>query len=87
MRAQVFGSARVYTDRARSIRGRVERSLAAGEAKTAKPQARPRVSLSRIVAAVQPGELRGLPVVGGGPGATPGSNPVSALLAKERRRR
>ena len=34
-----------------------------------------------------PGELRGLPVVGSGPGATPGSNPVSALLAKERRRR
>jgi hypothetical protein len=33
------------------------------------------------------GELRGLPVVGGGPGATPGSNPVAALLAKERRRR
>ncbi len=34
-----------------------------------------------------PGELRGVPVVGSGPGATPGSNPVSALLAKERRRR
>jgi hypothetical protein len=26
-------------------------------------------------------------VIGGGPGATPGSNPVAALLAKERRRR
>lgn len=34
-----------------------------------------------------PGELRGVPVVGSGPGATPGTNPVSALLAKERRRR
>ena len=34
-----------------------------------------------------PGELRGVPVVGSGPGASPGSNPVSALLAKERRRR
>jgi hypothetical protein len=34
-----------------------------------------------------PGELRGLPVIGGGPGASPGSNPVAALLAKERRRR
>jgi hypothetical protein len=33
------------------------------------------------------GELRGVPVVGSGPGATPGSNPVSALLAKERRLR
>ena len=30
------------------------------------------------------GELRGVPVVGSGPGATPGSNPLSALLAKER---
>jgi hypothetical protein len=30
-------------------------------------------------------ELRGVPVVGSGPGATPGSNPVLALLAKERR--
>jgi hypothetical protein len=34
-----------------------------------------------------PGELRGLPVIGGGAGATAGSNPVAALLAKERRRR
>ena len=34
-----------------------------------------------------PGELRGLPAVGWGvAGATPGSNPLSALLAKERRR-
>ena len=41
----------------------------------------------RRIVVPSPGELRGLPVVGGGPGATPGSNPVSALLAKERRRR
>jgi hypothetical protein len=34
-----------------------------------------------------PAELRGLPVIGGGPGASPGSNPVAALLAKERGRR
>jgi hypothetical protein len=34
-----------------------------------------------------PGELRGLPVVGSGPGAIAGTNPVGALLAKERRRR
>jgi hypothetical protein len=34
-----------------------------------------------------PRELRGVPVVGSGPGATPGSNPVSALIAKERRSR
>ena len=34
-----------------------------------------------------PGELRGLPAVGGGPGAIAGSNPAGALLAKEGRRR
>ena len=34
-----------------------------------------------------PGSLRGLPAVGGGPGAIAGSNPVGALMAKERRRR
>jgi hypothetical protein len=34
-----------------------------------------------------PGSLRGLPAVGGGPGAIAGSNPVGALFAKERRRR
>jgi len=33
------------------------------------------------------GELRGLPVVGSGPGAIAGSNPAATLLAKERRRR
>ncbi len=32
-----------------------------------------------------PGELRGLPVVGSGPGAIAGTNPAAALLAKERR--
>ena len=41
----------------------------------------------RRTAVPSPGELRGVPVVGSVPGATPGSNPVSALLAKERRRR
>ncbi len=34
-----------------------------------------------------PGSLRGLPAVGGGPGAIAGSNPSAALLAKERRRK
>jgi hypothetical protein len=33
------------------------------------------------------GELRGLPVVGSGPGAIAGTNPAAALLAKERQRR
>jgi hypothetical protein len=33
------------------------------------------------------GEGRGVPIVGSGPGASPGSNPVAALMAKERRRR
>jgi hypothetical protein len=33
------------------------------------------------------GDLRGVPVVGSGPGAIAGTNPVSALIAKERRRR
>jgi hypothetical protein len=41
----------------------------------------------RRVVVPSAGELRGVPVVGGGPGATPGSNPVAALLAKERRQR
>jgi hypothetical protein len=78
-RAQVFGSARVYTGRARSIRGRVEKKPGGGRGKTAKPQTRPRVSLWRILAALQPGELRGLPLVGGGPGTTPGWNPGLGL--------
>ena len=33
------------------------------------------------------GEGRGVPIVGNGPGASPGSNPAAALMAKERRRR
>jgi hypothetical protein len=37
---------------------------------------------------VDPLDLRGLPAIAlGVAGATPGSNPVPALLAKERRRR
>lgn len=34
-----------------------------------------------------PGELRGVPVVGSGPGAIAGTNPAAALLAKERQHR
>jgi hypothetical protein len=41
----------------------------------------------RAVVVPSVGELRGLPVVGSGPGAIAGTNPVAALLAKERRRR
>ena len=33
-----------------------------------------------------PGSLRGLPVIGGGPGAIAGTNPAAALIAKEQRR-
>jgi hypothetical protein len=33
-----------------------------------------------------PGELRGLPAVGGGPGAIAGTNPLAALMRKESRR-
>lgn len=57
-RAQVFGSARVYRGRAPKHQGAGEQKPGGGRGKTAKPQARPRVSLSRIFAAVQPEELR-----------------------------
>ena len=39
----------------------------------------------RRVVVPSPGELRGLPAVRGGPGAIAGSNPATALLAKENR--
>jgi hypothetical protein len=71
--------------RADRERGQLPSSAAPGDVLEAEAEL-VRRQRGRVVVP-SPGELRGLPVIGGGAGATAGSNPVAALLAKERRRR
>ena len=64
------------------FRGELDRAVREGVDVTA-PRARANNGVM-----VDPLELRGLPMIGRSvSGATPGRNPLAALLAKERRRR
>ena len=64
------------------LRAELDRAVGAGKHVTA-PRARRNDGIM-----VDPRELRGLPAIGPGvAGATAGSNPLRALLAKESRRR